>query len=229
VLQSSDVGANVRVSVVATNSYGTETAVSAAAGPVLSGAPVDVTAPTVTGSAARGVALTASQGTWSPPGSSYTYQWQRSTNAGSSWSNIAAASSSTYTPALADEKAEIRVAVTAVNPYGNVTAVSAATAPVKTSPPNNTTTPTVSGTIKLGSKLTATSGSWAGIGNAYSYQWQRNAGYGFVNIKDATASTYTLTQADAGTVLRVVVAAANLDGSASQVSKTITSPTAASH
>ena len=44
----------------------------------IGGAPVNVTPPVITGTPRQGVALGASTGTWSPPGTSYAYVWQRS-------------------------------------------------------------------------------------------------------------------------------------------------------
>ena len=41
-------------------------------------------------------------------------------------------------------------------------------------------------------------GTWAGVGNIYTYQWQRDNGTGFANITGATAATYTLHDADEG-------------------------------
>jgi hypothetical protein len=68
--------------------------------------------------------------------------------------------------------------------------------------------PTISGTVTEDQTLTAdTSGisDADGLG-AFSYQWQRNG----VNIAGATASTYTLGDADVGAVIRVV--ASYIDG-----------------
>ncbi len=51
--------------------------------------------------------------------------------------------------------------------------------------------------------LTAVPGTWAGVGNTYKYQWQRDTGSGFANITGATAATYTLALADVGAKIRV--------------------------
>lgn len=156
VLESSDVGTEVRVQITAINGYGYGYAWSAAAGPVLPGPPIDVTAPVVAGTATRGSALKASQGTWNPPGTSYSYQWQRSMNAGGTWAIITGATGSSYTLVTADENAEIRVAVTAVNPYGEATAPSAATKPVKASPPTTTS----AATVRIAGATTVTNRGW---------------------------------------------------------------------
>ncbi len=210
---TADAGADVRVIVTATNSYGSAAANSAAAGPI-PGTPINSTLPAITGTAARGSVLTASTGTWSPTPSKYADQWQRSTNGGALWTNIAGATSSTYTPATADEKAELRVVVTATNSYGSVTANSAATAAVSTSPPAASAAPVVTGTVAVGGKLTATAGTWSGVGNSYSYQWQWSAkGTVWTSIPSATGTTYTVASAYSGEYLRVLVTATNPDGS----------------
>ncbi len=183
-----------------------------------SAAPAGTSAPVVSGTATRGATLTASPGAWNPAGTSYAYQWQRSTNGGSGWSNITGAGASSYTLATADAKAEVRVIVTASNAYGKAAAASAPTGAVRASPPANTTVPTVIGTAQSGAKLSATTGSWAGTGNSYAYQWQRKSGSGFVNIAGAKKQMYVAAQADQGATLRVVVTAANSDGTVTKAS-----------
>ena len=213
-----DDGAEVRVIVTASNSYGSAAANSAAAGPI-AGAPIDTTAPAITGTVARGSVLSASTGAWSQTPSKYAYQWQRSTNSGAIWTNIADATSSTYTPVTTDEKAELRVVVTATNSYGSTAANSAATAAVKTSPPALEKAPVVTGSAAVGGKLTATAGTWSGVGNSYSYQWQWSAkGTAWTSISAATGATYTVVSAYSGEYVRVLVTATNPDGSVSAAS-----------
>jgi hypothetical protein len=78
--------------------------------------------------------------------------------------------------------------------------------------PVNTVAPSVSGTVAIGSTLTASPGTWTGDPTpTFSYQWQR----GSSNISGATGSTYTATLSDAGNTLRCVVTATNIAGSAS--------------
>lgn len=77
-------------------------------------------------------------------------------------------------------------------------------------PPVNTVAPVVSGTGVVGQTLTTTDGTWAGtLPFTYTYQWQRNGS----NIVSATSQTYILVAADAGTNVRCVVTATNIDGS----------------
>jgi hypothetical protein len=219
-----DVNADERVVVTASNSYGTTTATSAQAGPV-SGEPYNTVTPAITGTAVRGSTLTAGTGTWSPAGTSYTYQWQRSSNSGVSWSNIASATSASDTLGVSDENTELRVVVKAVNPYGTVAATSAASGSVKSSPPVPSATPGLSGTATVGHQLTATTGTWSGVGNVYSYQWQHESGSTWSSISSATSSTYTLARGDAGDHVRVLVTATNPDGTAGEASAVTASVT----
>jgi hypothetical protein len=86
----------------------------------------------------------------------------------------------------------------------------------KRTAPLNTTSPSISGTAAVGSVLTASTGTWTGTTPiTYSYQWQRcdKAGANCSSISGATASSYKLVSADAGSTLRVVVTAVNSVGS----------------
>ena len=64
-----------------------------------------------------------------------------------------------------------------------------------------TTTPTVSGTVRVGSVLTATAASWMPAPESFSYRWNR-AG---VAITGATGRSYRLTATDLGKTISVVV------------------------
>ena len=84
--------------------------------------------------------------------------------------------------------------------------------------PQSTAPPTVSGTTVTGQTLTATTGTWSGSAPInFSYQWQRcdASGLNCANIAGATGQMYTLTAADVGRTIRVLVTAQNANGSAS--------------
>ena len=84
--------------------------------------------------------------------------------------------------------------------------------------PVSASAPTVSGTARAGSTLTATHGAWSGTpGIDYGYQWQRcTSGGRCTNIAGATGASYTVTSADGGFKLRVVVTGGNWISSVSQ-------------
>lgn len=86
--------------------------------------------------------------------------------------------------------------------------------------PTNTTPPSISGTPKAGSTLTANDGSWSNSPTSFTYQWQRCASDGRAcgDITAGTSKTYVPTTGDVGHALRVVVTAVNADGRSSATS-----------
>ena len=82
-------------------------------------------------------------------------------------------------------------------------------------PPRNTALPSIAGTPEEAVTLTASPGSWAGLGPiTFGYQWLRCAYYGGVcsPIAGATEQTYVVGGADAFRTLRVRVRAENESG-----------------
>ena len=171
-------------------------------------------APTITGTAQVGQTLTAGttaimddDGLTSV---SYTYQWIR-TAAGVD-TNISGATASTYTLVAADQGTTVKVRVSFTDDASKAeTRTSAATAAVSAAPNTPATgAPTITGTAQVGQTLTA--GTTAivdadGLTSVtYTYQWIRVATDNTeTNISGATASTYTLVDADLGTTIKVTV------------------------
>jgi hypothetical protein len=88
--------------------------------------------------------------------------------------------------------------------------------------PANTAAPTVSGTAKAGSTLSASRGAWTGTDPIdYGYQWQR-CKPDCVNIPGASDATYRVAAADSSAKLRVVVLAGNWVSSVSQAASPLT-------
>ncbi len=85
-------------------------------------------------------------------------------------------------------------------------------------PPAASVAPTVAGSARRGSTLTARAGTWSNGPTDYAYQWQRLVSSGWGNIEGETQGTYTVTSEDLGRRLRVTVIASNPDGSASAAS-----------
>lgn len=99
-------------------------------------APVNTVAPSVTGTVKVGSVATANVGTWGVgdvDGTTTAYQWQSSTNGTSNWTNIAGATTASYTPVAGDATNFLRVSVTKTNSAGSSTASSAATLRVQAS------------------------------------------------------------------------------------------------
>jgi hypothetical protein len=77
--------------------------------------------------------------------------------------------------------------------------------------PVNTSPPTISGTARSGSQLTASPGTWSQGPTTFTYKWLRCGATAArcKKIGGATSSTYLLGQGDVGSRLRVSVVAAN--------------------
>jgi len=95
--------------------------------------------------------------------------------------------------------------------------------------PQNTSLPSVSGSARDGSTVTASHGTWSNSPASYTYAWQSCDSQGG-NCKAIgagnTGKQYTVTTADVGSRLRVIVTATNASGSASATSRTTGTVTA---
>jgi hypothetical protein len=183
--------------------------------------PRNTALPTISGNAAVGQPLTATTGTWTQSPTSFAYQWQRCDPAGVNCTNITGAVGQSYVAADADVGSTLRASVTGRNAAGAATAVSAPTSIVSAAgAPISTSPPTITGTPQVGQTLTAGTGSWTGSPTSFALQWQRcNAGgTGCADVAGATATTYVLGTADAGATIRVVVTATNAAGTTSAAS-----------
>jgi len=146
------------------------------AAPVTSGpsnnvpAPVNTGAPSVSGTAAVGDALSVSNGTWSYSPTGYSYQWEDCNSSGGSCSAISGATSSSYTVAASDENHTIMAVVTAANSSGSASVSSSATSTVAVPvvAPANTAVPVISGTAAVGDAVSVSKGSWSGSPTGYS-------------------------------------------------------------
>ena len=139
----------------------------------------------------------------------FTYQWVA--NDGTSDTDIAGATGSSYTLVTGDQGKTIRVLVSFTDDAGNhETLTGAATAAVDAAPNSPATgAPSITGTAQVGETLTAET---SGIADAdgldsvsYSYQWIRNDGSSDTDIHDATDSTYSLVDADEGKTIKMRV------------------------
>lgn len=116
------------------------------------------------------------------------------------------------------------VAIGSASTGATTTSTAAATTTTTTTKttiaPASTSAPTISGTARDGTSLTASNGSWTGSPTSYAYRWERcdNAGGACATISGATSKQYTVTTADVGHRLRVQVTATNAGGSGSATS-----------
>jgi hypothetical protein len=222
----------LRVSVTATNSAGSRTALSDATGGVIADKPVFHQTPPVSGINQVGQTLAASPGTWTgTPTITFAYQWRRCNPAGTieTCVPIPGATSATYTLTPNDEGVALRVYVTGTNIAGSTTAFSNHTFPTLPANhpsttallPSNLTVPSITGTPLVGSELVAAPGTWNGaVPMRFAYAWRRcdATGASCSTIRHATKAQYAPVDADVGSTLRVAVTARNSAGNASVVS-----------
>ncbi len=152
-------------------------------------------APSITGAPKVGSTLTAVTDPWGPGSVVLSYAWERD------GVGINDANGDTYLPTVEDLGKQIRAKINGVK--ANYTVASRYSAPVTIAAGTLTApVPTISGTPKVGVKLTAVTGIWGPGTVTKAYRWLRNGSA----IAGATAPTYTPVAADKGTQLRVVVA-----------------------
>ena len=153
------------------------------------------TAPTVTGTLHVGYRLTVGAGTWRERPTALSYQWLRD------GAPISGASGSAYTLVAADRGHRIAAKVTArATGWSAGTRTSSSTSGIGYGFLTSVT-PTISGTRRVGSTLTANRGTWKPGTISYTYQWLRNGRV----ISGATGKTYRLRSIDRGDRIRVRV------------------------
>ena len=213
-LVAADAGKTIKVKVIFTDDNGNDESLTSTATTAVTTANTSATgAPTISGTVQVDQTLTAdTSGIGDADGLtnvSYSYQWIA--NDGTSDSDIADATASSYTLVAADAGKTIKVKVTFTDDNGNDESLtSTATTAVIAANTSATGAPTISGTVQVDQTLTADT---SGIGDAdgltnvsYSYQWIANDGTSDSDIADATSSSYTLVAADAGKTIKVKVA-----------------------
>ncbi|HEX4746418.1 MAG TPA: hypothetical protein VFU99_05995 [Gaiellaceae bacterium] len=189
-------------------------------------APTNVGEPSITGTTRVGQILRTTRGTWNGTEPiTYSYRWFRCDGRGapdaSDCRPITNASNASYVLREADAGFRIRSQVVARNADGSGTATSNPTAVVTAARPVNTTEPTISGTARVGSRLEANRGQWAGDQPiTYSYAWLRcnDKGENCSEIPGADDTSYEVRDADSGRTIRVRVSARNDRGSSSAIS-----------
>jgi hypothetical protein len=200
-LSDADVGTQISVQVSYTDGWGTpESLISAQTAAVVNVNDVPVGLPVITGTVTEDQVLMADTSAINDADGlgAFSYQWLRNGIA------IGGANVSTYTLGDADVGTQISVQVSYTDGWGTpesvTSAQTAAVANVNDAPAG---VPVITGTVTEDQVLTADT---SGISDAdglgvFSYQWLRDG----VAIGGATASTYTLGDADVGTQISVRV------------------------
>jgi secreted trypsin-like serine protease len=172
---------------------------------------VNTTTPTLSGTLKVGQTLTAAPGTWSPTPDSFVYVWKRASRAtATSWTTITGQSGSSYVLAAADRGQFIRVEVAAVKTgYTSPTANKVTTAAVSAGTFTTTATPTITGTLRSRSTLTANEGTWNPRPDSFTYRWLSSSTSGgtYTAISGATGRTYVLKASDRKKFIKVEITA----------------------
>lgn len=149
--------------------------------------------PLVSGVAKVGSRLTGRTGTWTP-GVTFAYQWRLD------GATVTGATASTFVPAASHRGKRVSVRVTGsllgLLPISRTSASTAAVVPGTLTH----STPRISGTVKVGRRLSALRGTWTS-GTTFSYRWYANG----KAIYRATRSTYVPTRGVKGKRLTVKV------------------------
>ena len=159
------------------------------------------------------------------------WQWARSPDGSTRWSDIPAASAATYTPVLADAANFLRVTVTYTDAQGPAKDANAITAGA-TGVDNDGVVTLSSSTPRIGVELTATLSDPDGGVMGESWQWARSAdgSTNWADIATAMSNAYTPVAADEGSYLRATVSYTDGDGpgkSADAVSADLVAPNSA--
>jgi hypothetical protein len=174
-------------------------------------APINKTAPQVSGNAEVGATLTCSQGTWTGnPAPTFTYQWLRDETV------IAGATASTYKTSGADGGHAIACAVTGTNSVRSNEAQSFNSLSIPGNAPRNLKLPSVLGLAEAGKSVTCSEGEWEGSPPlSFKFQWLRNG----TAIASAIGGVYLIAAADEGQSLACQVTATNGSGSKTAASQ----------
>jgi Tol biopolymer transport system component len=219
---SADYNFRLRVQVTATNGSGATSQNSEVSAPVTATGPVNTVSPDLsTDNPVVDTAVTTTQGTWS--GSTpitYKYEWRKCNPQGdlTSCAAIPGATSSSYTPKVADIGFSLRVWVTATSFAGTGSAFSNHSFPIVDKPhfaPSAVTNPSIAGTPLPGRQLTADVGTYGGdapIGTTYRWYRCDAIGENCHIILGAKKVTYFPTFTDVGYTLRLFVVATNSYG-----------------
>ena len=189
-------------------------------------APSNVTEPRITGTTRVGQVLRSARGTWTGTEPiDYEYRWFRCEGRGaadaSDCRRITNANNASYTLRQADAGFRIRSQVVGRNDDGQDTATSNPTNIVTAAKPVNTTEPSITGTARVGSRLEANRGQWAGdTPITYSFVWLRcnDKADNCAEIQGANDTSYEVRDADSGRTIRIRVVARNDRGSTSAIS-----------
>ena len=178
----------------------------------LGAGPAPTIGPSVTGYAIEGQALSAQAGIWKGVGSVlFAFRWYRCDADGGGCRPIPNATQSIYTTTPKDVGATVGLSLTASDSTGQALAYASLVGPVAaaSAPLTPTTSPTISGTARVGGTLSADYGTWSTRPSVFTVSWLRCNRNGRLcsPVAGATGPAYRPTAADRGHTLVVAVAA----------------------
>ncbi len=213
---ASDVNHTLRVEETAENAAGPSSpATSAQTAVVVLPIPVNISPPTITGTAQQGKTLTEHHGAWEYSPTEFKYQWLQCDKLGNGCLPISGATGETYVPGPLEVGRTLRVEEAATNAGGTSPYVmSLPTAEVLPAPPVNISPPIISGTAQQGKTLTEHHGAWENNPTSYKLEWLRcdKEGAECAAISGEEGETYLATSLDVGHTIRVTEIAKNAGG-----------------
>jgi hypothetical protein len=223
-VQTADIGHKLKALVTAKNAAGTGKAKTKSSAKVVAGSPLNVVAPTISGTVLPTQILAAQPGTWvGTPTITFGYQWLSCVPL-AGCSEIAGATERTHEVGVAEIGDSFEVVVTATNAQGKTAATSPETSITGggAQAPENLIAPLITGLAITGQTVHASEGLWTGSAPiSYSYQWELCNAAGAVcsEIGGATSAEFAIPDGDAGHTLRVTVTAENAAGKATKTSE----------
>lgn len=151
---------------------------------------------TISGTARTGSKVTCNAA-WTGYNATVAWSWLRD------GTTITGATGKSRTLTSADYKHQVSCRAKVSNGAGSVTSTSAAVTVAVGPALKVVTAPAITGTAKVGYKLTAAHGTWSPAATSYTYSWKRNG----TTITGATKSTYVPVRADRGQKITVKVTA----------------------
>jgi hypothetical protein len=232
VVVAADAGKYLTVQVAGSNTLGFALAGAVNTTAIVSAAPVNTVAPTVSGAAPIGSTWTVTTGTWTgTPAPTFGIYWLRCASPiGSSFTTVPAgcsaisgANGTTYVSTAADIGKYLTAQLAGSNSSGFALAGAASTVATQGSLPVNTVAPTVSGSATVGSTWTVNTGTWTGSPTpTIAIYWLRctvpiSSGFtavpaGCTAISGANSPTYISAAADVGKYLSAQLAGSNVLG-----------------
>ena len=172
-LLTSYIGDTIEGVVTAKNVAGETSATSSLSGLIKGIAPLNESAPSLTGGLLEGDLLKLTSGTWTGTEPiSYSYAWELCNALGKSCNEIKGVSEPSLTLLTSYIGDTIEGVVTAKNVAGETSATSSLSGLIKGIAPLNESAPSLSGGLLEGELLKLTSGSWTGTEPiSYSYAW----------------------------------------------------------